>query len=683
MQAKENKVIDLLSTSNTQFTIPVYQRNYNWEEKQCETLLKDILEVAKNEQEPSYFIGSIVYIHEGVYGLGKKEFSIIDGQQRLTTIVLLLIALYHKYEEFNESEIKNMIFDRYLVDRYMQDLNKIKLVPPGKNLNILKNILENNIYSIENKDNNMVKNYLFFLSKLNNVELMEKIITGIEKLIYVDVALEKGKDNPQRIFESLNSTGLDLSQGDLIRNFILMDLDRDDQIRIYEDYWVEIENNTKVIKNNKIEVKISDFMRDYLTLKLGNIPNKNRVFEQFKNNYEYMSKENLEKELKNIRHYSKIYKYILNPHEEENKKINIHLRYLKLLDYNVVIPFLMGVYNDYQCKVIDEKEFIKIMDLLQSYLWRRYICGEATGILNKTFMNLYFKIDHGSYYDSLEKHLVNTNFPSDRSLKDELKIKPVYKDKEKLMYVFERIENENHNEKLDFENLTIEHIFPQKPGKHWKNKFSDIEYEKMMSFKNTISNLTLTGSNSNLGNKSFEEKRDMEKFGYKDSKIYLNKWISEQTEWNLNKLDERFNELFHIIIKIWKRPVVNEEYNELDNVIFYCKNVRGYGVGKLLPGEKFLVTKDSKASKFLYESVKDFNTKTINKLIEKKIMDERHDEYYVFLKDHVFTSPSAAAKIILGRNANGWSEWKTYEGEFLYNYKDTNPENEDKELVKL
>ena len=301
MQAKENKVVDLLSTSNTQFTIPVYQRDYNWEEKQCETLFNDILNVSINDQISSYFIGSIVYIHEGVYGVGKKDFSIIDGQQRLTTIVLLLIAMYHKYEEFNEVETKNMIYDRYLIDKYMQDSCKIKLVPPSNNLNILKKILHNEIYTIENKDNNMVKNYLFFIDKLKDIDFMKKVMHGIEKLIYVDIALEKGKDNPQRIFESLNSTGLDLSQGDLIRNFILMDLDRETQNRIFNEYWIEIENNTKVLKKDKITIKISDFMRDYIILKSGKIPNKNRVFEEFKNLYQYKSKEQLENELKEIK----------------------------------------------------------------------------------------------------------------------------------------------------------------------------------------------------------------------------------------------------------------------------------------------------------------------------------------------------------------------------------------------
>lgn len=671
MQAKENKIVELLSTSNTQFSIPVYQRNYNWEEKQCATLLKDILVAAENREIPSHFIGSIVYLHEGVYSLGKKEFSIIDGQQRLTTIVLLLIALYHKSHEYKINRIRDMIYERYLTDKYMDDINKIKLIPAGLNLSILKKILKNDINSIDvsYKDSNMIKNYYFFLNEIKSIESIEKIIGGIEKLIYVDIALEKGKDDPQRIFESLNSTGLDLSQGDLIRNFILMDLDRENQTRIYEEFWIPIENNTKTIINNKTKIQISEFMRDYLTLKLSKIPNQNKVFEEFKNNYEYISKEKLEIELKNIRDYSHIYNNILNPNNEENLNISTHLQYIKSLDYKVVNPFLMGVYNDYRDDVISEVDFIKIMELLQSYLWRRYICGEPTNALNKIFMNLYTKIDRNIYFNSLENYLLKQNFPSNKTLKDELKIKPVYKDREKLMYVFERIENESHNEKVDFniDNITIEHIFPQKPNKDWKSKFSDAEYEKMMSLKNTISNLTLTGSNSNLGNKSFDEKRDMKNVGYKDSKLFLNKWIGQQNEWNINKLDERFNELFKHIINIWKRPSMNEDDSNTEEIVFYCQGARGHGIGRIV-GEKFIIAKGSRASKFLYDSVKVSNTKIINKLIEKDILIE-DEEYYIFKNDYICSSPSAAAKLILGRSSNGWNEWRTYEGELLDSYR--------------
>lgn len=670
MEAKQKQIVEFLSTTNTQFTIPVYQRNYNWEDKQCSILLKDILQVAENESIPSHFFGSIVYLHEGVYTIGKKEFSIIDGQQRITTITLLLCVLYHKAKELGNIKVSDMIYERYLTDKYILDEDKFKLMPPGKNLKIFKKILDGKIEEIKEqyKDSNFINNYIFFEKEITSLETIDKVIIGIQKLIYVDIALERGKDDPQKIFESLNSTGLDLSQGDLIRNFILMNLKREDQNRIYEDYWISLEENTKILKRNKIQIQISEFMRDFLTLEFGKIPNQSKVFEEFKNNYEYINFEKLEQELKKIRNYSAIYSIILNPEKEKDLEIRNQFRYLKSLDQRVINPFIMGIYKDYIDDKIDKKILIQIMELVQNYIWRRYICGESTNNLNKIFMNLYSKIKEDNYYGSIEASILKQNFPDDKRLKEELKLKPLYKDRNKLLYLFERIENYGHNELVNVysENITIEHIFPQKPGKDWRGIVSDTEFDKMLSVKDTIANLTLTGSNSNLGNKTFIEKRDMPIKGYKDSKLFLNKWLSEQTEWNLNKMDERFNEIFSIIIKIWKCPKIYSEENVNDN-IFYCQGVRGYGIGKLI-NNKFIILKGSRVSKFLYDSVKVSNSKIIEKLIKKAILKEEN-EFYIFTTDYTVSSPSAAARLILGRSANGWTEWRTYEGEVLDNFR--------------
>lgn len=670
MEAKQKQIVEFLSSTNTQFTIPVYQRNYDWEEKQCSILLKDILQSSQNDNVYSHFLGSIVYLHEGVYTVGKKEFSIIDGQQRLTTITILLMVLYHKAKKFENFQVADMIYERYLIDKHIKDENKMKLIPPDKNFRILKKILGEKFDEMKDqeKESNFVNNYFYFEEEVTSLETIEKIMTGIEKLIYVDIALERGKDDPQKIFESLNSTGLDLSQGDLIRNFILMNLKREEQNRLYEEYWIPIEENTKIFKGNKYKILISEFMRDYLTLEFGKIPNKSKVFEEFKNNYEFANFEKLEEELMKIKEFSSIYLLILNPEKENDSDLRKQFKYLKALDQRVINPFVMGVYQDYKNSKIDKKNLIQVMELIQNYIWRRYICGEPTNALNKIFMNLYTKIKEEDYYGSIEMYLLKQNFPDDKRLKEELKLKPVYKEREKLMYIFDRIENHNHNELVDVysENITIEHIFPQRPDSKWKSLISNAEYDKMLSLKDTISNLTLTGSNSNLGNKSFVEKRDLPINGYGDSKLFLNKWISEQTEWNLSKMDERFNELFKKILEIWKSPKVAEEEN-INELIFYCQGVRGYGIGKFIH-DKFTILKGSKASKFLYDSVRVSNTNVIEKLMKKAILKDE-GEFYTFLSDYTVSSPSAAAKLILGRSSNGWTEWKTYEGEILHNYR--------------
>ncbi len=399
MEAKQKQIVEFLSTTNTQFTIPVYQRNYDWEEKQCSILLKDILEASSNVSSPSHFLGSIVYLHEGVYTVGKKEFSIIDGQQRLTTITILLCVIYHKTKFFENDEIAEMIYDRYLVDRYLKGENKFKLILPGKNFKIFKKIIEGNFEEIEEdeQESNLINNYNFFAKEISSLETINNVIAGIEKLIYVDIALERGKDDPQKIFESLNSTGLDLSQGDLIRNFILMNLKKEEQNRIYEEYWIPIEENTKVLKGNKVKIQISEFMRDFLTLEFGKIPNQSKVFEEFKNNYQYVNFEKLEKELKKIKQFSSIYFIICNPQREKDLDLRRQFRYLKSLDQNVINPFIMGIYNDYRNDKIEKKNLIQIMEFIQTYIWRRYICGEPTNALNKIFMNLYSKIKEDDY----------------------------------------------------------------------------------------------------------------------------------------------------------------------------------------------------------------------------------------------------------------------------------------------
>ena len=328
---------------------------------------------------------------------------------------------------------------------------------------------------------------------------------------------------------------------------------------------------------------------------------------------------------------------------------------------------------DYKESVISEKVFIDILELLQSYLLRRYICKEKTNELNSTFMNLYYKIDKNNYYNSIEIYLINQKFPNDKELKENLKINPIYKEApEKLMYIFERIENENHNEKIDFNstNITLEHIFPQKPNNKWKDALISVEYEKMETLKHTIANITLTGSNSNLGNRSFIEKRDLKEFGYKDSKFLLNKWISEQNEWNTSKLDERLDIIFEYIINIWKKPYAEEDIINIDDIIFYCKGKRGNARGiKLDKNNKFKVFKDSKASKELFNRAEKENPKIVSDLLEQKVIIEE-SETYLFVKDYVFNSPSEASRFILGTSSNGWIDWKTSEGKPLNEFKD-------------
>lgn len=670
MKASEKKIKDLFSEAKTFFAIPVYQRDYNWQEKHCKQLFEDILNVGKDIDITSHFIGSIVYIHEGVYGIGEKEFYVIDGQQRMITITLLHIALYHRLKESKE-EYADEIYELYLVNKFSKRDIKLKLLPPEENLNILNKILEENWEELEDyQDRNIVKNYKFFKEIISNYsnEEIEYLLAGLDKIIYVDIALEKDKDDPQKIFESLNSTGLDLSQGDLIRNYILMDLEREKQNLVYKNLWLPIENNCKISLGNEIKNYVSDFIRDYLTLKNGKIPSKPKVFEEFKEFYD----KNNDEQLEDIKNFSEEYSHIIKPNTEKDKDIRKELENLKVLDQTVINTFLIGILRDYRENKIVKNEILEILKLLQSYVWRRFITEKPSNALNKIFQGMYLKISKDQkYYKSLEESLLNQDFPTDDELKEALKTKNVYKDKEKLRYVFKELENYNHNELIDFENekITIEHIFPQKPNKSWKEKYSDYELEEMKTFKDTISNLTLTGSNANLGNKSFLEKRNDDIHGYKNSKLYLNKYLGKLNEWNLSAMEGRFEDLFKNIVKIWKRPESSED-KDIEKVTFVLKGAASSGTGKLLAYEKFellkgsIIIRGNKGS----ESVEKRNKRIIEELIENNLV-EKDGNKYILKENYKVSSPSAAASLILGRNANGWKEWKTFDGKLLNEFR--------------
>lgn len=269
-----------------------------------------------------------------------------DGQQRMTTLTLLFLAICHAFTKIGSPRMFQKTFNRYIIDEYMDGDSKFKLIPPEENFNLLEKIATEKFNELESfQDRNMVKNYKLFsdnLRKFSEDEL-ENLLIGIDKLIYVDIALEKGKDDPQKIFESLNSTGLDLSQSDLIRNFILMDLERVEQNRIFKEMWIPLENNCKISDGIKISSYVSDFIRDYLTLKNNKIPNKAKVFQEFKDFY-YKSPKVLEE----IKRYSEIYSIILKPEEEKEKNLRLKLKYLKALNQTVINPFLMGVIKDYR-----------------------------------------------------------------------------------------------------------------------------------------------------------------------------------------------------------------------------------------------------------------------------------------------------------------------------------------------
>ncbi len=577
MRAQETNIVRFLSQPDTQFIIPVYQRNYDWGEEQCKQLIRDIIEIGSNEKILSHFIGSIVYIHDDIYTTsGSRDLTIIDGQQRITTITLIWSILQKLSKNNNNNDkFSKEILKKYLTNEFIED-GKLKLQLTDKNNDILNNIILNDNYLKYEGFSQLIENYKFFQEKINpnNFDLIKK---GLFKLTFVEISLERGKDDPQKIFQSLNSTGLDLTQGDLIRNYILMGLKPKYQQKIYNDYWMHIEKYTTDIKTSKRN--LSDFIRDYLTIKNKKIPNKKKVFDTFESKYVFENKPDyLEKVLKDFSRYASYYYKLINPSKEENKKLSKQLSLLKKLEVNVSYPFFLEVYNDKEKEIINIDTFIKVLILIQSFVWRRVISGLPTNALNKIFMTLYRNIDktnQDTYIKSLEKALITKRgpqkFPTNDEITNDLKYKDIYNMKSKNRnYFLERLENFNNTETVIIEGndkITIEHIFPKNPSKKWEKDINKIDYVTIESeYIDTVSNLTLSGNNGSLGNKSFIEKRDMKEKGYKDSRLFLNRHLSKLDKWDLHNIEERYKIICERFKEIWYYPDLKLEDYE-DNTV--------------------------------------------------------------------------------------------------------------------
>lgn len=572
MKANELQINNFLQAPNVQFVIPVYQRNYDWKNAECKELLHDIITV-EIEKRGTHFIGSIVFVHEGTYSTNEvKELVIIDGQQRLTTINILYVALYRFAKENDKPQESERLYNMFLTNQYVQnESSKLKLKQTDTNSLAFKAIMLGTEKEFDGFSN-VTENYIFFRSCINETNF-DLILRGLNRLIFVEISLERDKDDPQRIFESLNSTGLDLSQSDLIRNFILMDLQPKEQNRIFETIWNPIEENAKdILKQSSL---VSDFIRDYLTLRNKKIPNKNKVYIEFKSLYANKKEEAYYQELENIKSLSAHYKKLVNPSTVKEANVRKELEYINRLEINVAYPFLLQVFEDTENGLLDKEELIKILKLIQSYAWRRFIVGLPTNALNKIFMSLYAEIDTEEYYDSIAKALIKkkgiAKFPTNEDLKTALKDKDLYNTQPKNRnYLFEMLENYNNKEYVNTNNegITIEHIFPRNPNENWNTDLTSQEY---LLFKekhlNTIGNLTLSGNNGALSNKSFLAKKEMNtdgnEQGYDFSRLWLNSYLKSIDIWNVSKYEERHSIIFERFLKIWEYPaVIITENNE-------------------------------------------------------------------------------------------------------------------------
>lgn len=564
MDAGKQNLLNFLG-QNQQLSVPIYQRKYSWTDKECYQLFEDIIRVGNSTEEQNHFIGSIVYMNQKAHIASPiNKLMIIDGQQRITTISLLISALSdYLFKNPNENIMNpyNLI-NYYLINDKENGELKYKLILTDDDKITLKKIIDN--LTAEDKipfdeyDSIRVKeNYDYFKRRINenNVEL---IYQGLSKLLIIFVALEHNIDNPQLIFESLNSTGLELSQADLIRNYILMGLDSEQQENLYTRYWQKIEKTFEETGSWLFD----KFIRDYLTVKTDKVPIFRNIYRDFKRySKEY---ENIETLVKDVFKFSKYFSCIAFG-KEQNVKLKEALDSLSNMGYDVTYPFLLHLYKDYDNNSLSVDEFIEIIRYTESYLLRRLICNIPTPSLNKTFAKMYNDIDKDNYSQSYQVQLVlKENYhrmPKNREFGRNFRERDIYNLKGKNKeYIFDKFENWNSKEKTPIEAYTIEHIMPQNPNlsQEWRDCLGPNWKEIQKTYLHTIGNLTLTGYNSELSDRPFKEKRDMEG-GFKQSAIRLNVYLHNLSTWNEAEIKKRANYLVGEAFKIWKYPDVSQE----------------------------------------------------------------------------------------------------------------------------
>lgn len=479
---------------------------------------------------------------------------------------MIFIALYRHAIATGRDQQAQRIYKTYLINEFAEDTEKLKLKPTDNNKAALTQIMDPKEAVKIKGYSRLIENFRFFEGCIDEINF-DVVQRGLTKLIFVDIALDRQKDNPQRIFESLNSTGLELSQADLIRNYILMGLPRNDQEQVFRKYWEPIETNARNLEVN--ESRVSDFIRDFLTLKQKDIPNKSAVYEKYKERYPFPNSPELMDALEELRDLSHVYARLLNPQLEKDAVISRELGYIRTLEINVAYPFLMPVYRDFTAGTITRDEFASVLRLVQSYVWRRFIVGLPTNALNKIFMNLYDRVDPDDYLASVERSLMlrsgTQRFPRDTEVTAMLKDKDVYSTKSRTRnYFFDRLENHNNREPVDVKmsGITVEHIFPQNPEPAWRSALDPDEYALLSEkYLNTVGNLTLSGNNGRLGNKPFVDKRDMNdgggEQGYRFSRLWLNRDLQTLEKWGVEEVEARADRIAKRFLEVWPAPNVD------------------------------------------------------------------------------------------------------------------------------
>ena len=556
MDARKGNIYEILN-GNKQFLIPVYQRFYSWDIDQCKRLWNDIVEMQR-KGKVGHFIGSIVNIAEQAMPTGVQKYMIIDGQQRMTTLTLLLLAL-RDYTIMNPSDttinarrIDNML----LKNEYESGDERYKLLLTETDRDILISLVEKKPIA-EDTRSRLIENYNFFAGKLADKEIQPaEVYESIGKLQIVNITLDRAVDDAQAIFESLNSTGKELSESDLIRNYVLMGLEPSEQTYVYEHLWRPMEQLFIYETQGTV---MDAFFRHYLTMKLSRIPKQGRVYEEFKLYHLNCEFGTIRELCQDLLEYAKYYTNIVF---KRNIDTDLKKLYEDIIDLRMEVsyPFLLKIHHDCVEGLITSDELKKILKLCISYVLKRAICEIPTNSMNKTFATLKNYIRPDDYMNSVKAFFVMQDtykeFPDNDKFEGAFESRDIYNMRARN-YILSRLENFENKAPIIIENYTVEHIMPQNKNlsSEWQVDLGAEWQEVQKKYLHTIGNLTLTAYNSEMSDRPFLEKMDMSG-GFKESALRLNKYVVLQNKWNEKHIQERANELAKKAESIWPYPTL-------------------------------------------------------------------------------------------------------------------------------
>ena len=599
MNAQDLPLTQLLDGAK-QFIVPIFQRDYSWGTKHCLQLWNDIMRVGKDINTKGHFLGSIVYIAAEENTAAITRWLLIDGQQRLTTLSLLLVALRQRLNQMlddNKAKVNESlptpdeIDDYYLRNRHGRGDRKNKLSLRRTDQETFAALVHGKD-GPKNGSEQLEDTYEFFVERLAEADLAT-VYEGIRKLIVVDVSLTRGQDDPQMIFESLNSTGLDLTQADLIRNFVLMRQDDDSQTRLYESYWQPIESGFGA----RYRSDFDKFVRDYLTLQLK--PSKqlksDEIYHHFRTFfYGASNSQGVESILAELKRFGGYYVAYSLGQEKDSKLREPFGRLRQIVE--VASPLMLKLYDCYDHrKTLSRAEFAEAAELLESFVFRRSVCDMQTRSLGQILSSFAYRIKEQDPLTSLKVTLYrqgrNRRFPGDTEFGQALESRDVY-DMRHCHYLLDRLENDS-KEKIDTTKFTIEHILPQneKLRPEWQKMLGPDWKEIQQTWVHRLGNVTLTGYNSEYSDRSFTDKKKL-KGGFNDSPLRLNKAVREASVWTQSEIESRGKELAARARKIWRPLAIDASAVKAAELEELKLRAARYDVDKLVMDPKVRVLFD-------------------------------------------------------------------------------------------